>query len=70
MLDRVVRLARWFGRQVGQIVPEDMAVCEFECRETTCTSADWRECRRRREMTPGPRTSVMAARSGPSPPPV
>jgi hypothetical protein len=53
MMDRVVRLARWFGSQVGQIVPEGLGVCEFECRETTCTWADWRECRRRREMRPG-----------------
>jgi hypothetical protein len=53
MMDRVVRLARWVGSQVGQMVPEHLAVCEFECRETTCTWADWRACRRRREMRPG-----------------
>jgi hypothetical protein len=58
MTDWVVRLARWFGSQVAQIVPENIAVCEFECRETTCISASWRECRRRREMRPGGREAA------------
>jgi hypothetical protein len=49
MMDRCVRLARWLGSQVGQMVPEDLAVCEFECRETTCTAANWKTCGRRRE---------------------
>jgi hypothetical protein len=53
MMDRVVRLARWLRSQIVQVVPQHMAVCEFECQETTCTSANWQECRRRREMTPG-----------------
>jgi hypothetical protein len=53
MMDAMVRLARWLRSQIGQVVPQDMVVCEFECKETTCTSADWNECRRRREMTPG-----------------
>ena len=58
MMDRGVRLARWLGSQVGQMVPEDLAVCEFECRETTCTAANWRTCRRRRERRlGGPRAS-------------
>jgi len=57
-MDRGVRLARWLGSQVGQMVPEDLAVCEFECRETTCTAAGWRACRRRRERRVGrPRAS-------------
>jgi hypothetical protein len=53
MMNPVVRLARWLRNQVVQYVPENIAVCEFECLETTCTSAKWNECRRRREMTPG-----------------
>jgi hypothetical protein len=46
MVDLIVRLARWFRSQVG-LVPEDLAVCEFECKKTTCTAAEWRECQRR-----------------------
>ena len=53
MIDRVVELARSVGRQVGAIIPEDLAVCEFECREIACTAADWRDCQRRRAMRPG-----------------
>jgi hypothetical protein len=55
MMNPTVRLARWLRSQVVQYVPETIAVCEFECLETTCASADWNECRRRREMTPGRR---------------
>ena len=32
------------------VVPRELVVCEAN--ETTCTSADWKECRWRRKMTP------------------
>ena len=51
MMNLIVKLARRRS-EVVHVVPRDMVVCEFECNETTCTSADWNECRRRREMTP------------------
>jgi len=28
-------------------VPEDIAVCEFECNETECRLGDWDRCERR-----------------------
>ncbi len=49
----IVRLARSLRNQIIGVVPPEMVVCEFECQETICTSADWNECRRRREMMPG-----------------
>jgi hypothetical protein len=52
MMDLIVRLGRWLRSEAVQVVPEDIAVCEFECRKTTCSSAEWNECRRRLEMTP------------------
>jgi hypothetical protein len=47
MVDLILRFARWFRSQVVQTVHEDLAVCEFECSETTCSSTKWSECRRR-----------------------
>jgi hypothetical protein len=65
MLGRVVRLARWVGSQIGQRVPEDLAVCEFDCRAITCSWADWRECPRRLEMRTGGNDGGLELR-GPS----
>ena len=53
MMDRVVRLGRRLGGQISQTVPPGLAVCEFECREPTCTWAKGRECRRRWQIGSG-----------------
>jgi hypothetical protein len=47
MVDLILRFARWFRSHVVQIVHEDLAVCEFACSETTCSSTKWSGCRRR-----------------------
>jgi hypothetical protein len=52
MMGLRVRLARWLRNQV-RTIPEDMAVCEFECSKTTCTWGDWKECQRRRMTVSG-----------------
>ena len=33
--------------QLIQDVPEEIAVCEFDCRETQCTLERWASCERR-----------------------
>jgi hypothetical protein len=30
-----------------QAVPEDIAICEFDCRKTQCTYGEWATCQRR-----------------------
>lgn len=32
---------------ISDEVPADMAACEFDCRELTCSSQDWETCPRR-----------------------
>ena len=43
----IVKPWQWVKGLV-QEVPEDVAVCEFECRKTTCLQGDWEACERRR----------------------
>jgi hypothetical protein len=40
------RLKPWFVEQV-QDVPEDIAVCEFDCRKPVCLVSEWETCERR-----------------------
>jgi hypothetical protein len=37
----------WIRRQIGK-VPDEDAVCEFDCRRLTCRFGDWERCDRRR----------------------
>jgi hypothetical protein len=32
---------------VGQDVPDDLAVCEFDCHRSQCTWGEWASCDRR-----------------------
>ena len=48
----VARFVRWARGLVAE-VPADVAVCEFDCTKTTCRSADFEACRRRREAMRG-----------------
>ena len=34
-------------RQVVEPVPEESALCEFECRKQQCTMEEWEHCERR-----------------------
>ena len=35
---------QWFRNQIIQDVPEDYAVCEFDCRKPHCTTGDAEKC--------------------------
>ena len=53
---------RFLMDQLIQDVPAAMAVCEFDCRETNCTSERWVTCERRlRAVHRTPETSRRAA---------
>ena len=41
------RLGHWMQEQVVVEVPADLALCEFDCRQTTCSSEEWTICQRR-----------------------
>jgi len=43
MFDKLLRLLK---NPVSE-VPEEIAVCEFDCSETECRSGDWQSCERR-----------------------
>ncbi len=54
------RIWRWFQRQIVQSVPEDTALCEFDCRKQQCTMGEWESCDRRirkaaGELMPAPK---------------
>jgi hypothetical protein len=40
------KLINWLKIPVAQ-VPDDIAVCEFECAEQECQLQDWEHCQRR-----------------------
>ena len=44
-------VGRLFGRLFGAVepAPEDLAPCEFECRELECSHGRWAGCEHRRE---------------------
>jgi len=41
------RLSKWVLDQIVQEVPEDSALCEFDCRKGQCTQGEWARCERR-----------------------
>ncbi|MGD2113175.1 MAG: hypothetical protein PVI50_07305 [Gammaproteobacteria bacterium] len=43
----------WLKRPVEE-VPDDIAVCEFECRRTQCRQGDWQHCERRLQASAAP----------------
>jgi hypothetical protein len=51
-----------WGQFVGQ-VPEDDALCEFDCRKPQCTEGEWKNCRRRLQRAAG---ELMPAKAPPS----
>ena len=44
------RLWQLVKRQIADDVPEDLAICEFDCRKVQCTQAEWIACERRIRM--------------------
>ena len=41
------RLGHWMREQVVTEVPADLALCEFDCQQTACSSEEWTTCQRR-----------------------
>jgi hypothetical protein len=41
------RLWRFVKRQVVDDAPEDMAICQFDCRKEQCQQEEWATCDRR-----------------------
>jgi hypothetical protein len=44
--DMFGKLIKWFKFSVAS-VPEDIAICEFDCDEQECRLQDWEHCERR-----------------------
>lgn len=60
--NRLTRFRQWAKGLVVQDVPEDIAVCEFDCRKGQCKQDEWEKCERRLtkaagELSPGTRQS-------------
>ena len=41
------RVWQRFRSKVIQDVPEDIQLCEFDCRKSQCAMGDWEKCERR-----------------------
>ena len=50
-----VRLWLWAKGQIVSDVPEDIALCEFDCRKPQCTQGEWETCSRRLTRAAGER---------------
>jgi hypothetical protein len=46
------RLGHWMREQVVTEVPADLALCEFDCQQTACSSEEWTTCQRRISWRP------------------
>ncbi len=47
------RLSQWAKEWMVQDVPEDIALCAFDCRKGECTSEEWESCERRQNKAAG-----------------
>lgn len=47
------RFFQWVRKQIVQDVPEDAALCEFDCRKEQCTQGEWESCERRLKRAEG-----------------
>ncbi len=55
----------WAGGHFVGSVPEDNALCEFDCRKPQCTEGEWENCMRRLRHAAG---ELMPATGLPSEP--
>jgi len=46
-------LWRWVKDQILQRVPEEIALCEFDCHKQECTEKEWQTCPRRMARAAG-----------------
>ena len=40
----IIEFFHWLKAQWVAEVPDDLAICEFECRKSQCSSDDWAQC--------------------------
>jgi len=40
-------LFQWVRKELVQDVPEELAICKFDCRKSRCSQDDWIRCKRR-----------------------
>ena len=45
--------SHWVLNQFIQVVPEESALCEFDCRRVHCTQREWSMCSRRLNSAAG-----------------
>lgn len=50
---RFERLSQRIREQFIQTVPEEIALCEFDCRKASCSAEQWRTCERRMRKAKG-----------------
>ncbi len=48
----IIELCRWLKAQWIAEVPDNLAICEFECRKSECSFDGWANCVRRFSQTP------------------
>ena len=41
---------RWLHDQLVGEVPDDLALCEFDCRKRQCRQGEWETCERRQRF--------------------
>jgi hypothetical protein len=46
-------LWQWIKNQIVQDVPEEIALCEFDCHKQQCTEKEWQTCPRRIALAAG-----------------
>jgi hypothetical protein len=49
----LIRAWRWISNQVVQDVPEEIMVCEYDCRKAQCTMAEAERCEKRQQEGAG-----------------
>ncbi len=54
----------WVLRQFAGDVPEDDALCEFDCRKPQCTEGEWETCARRSQRAAGELMPMTKAAGG------
>jgi hypothetical protein len=55
--DIAKRLADWIFSKLVRDVPQELAVCEFGCREPYCTYGKWETCEKREDPKTASRTA-------------
>ena len=47
------RLSQWARDLISQEVPEDIALCAFDCKKGQCSFEEWESCERRLNKAAG-----------------